>query len=150
MLFFFHRDCRSIPCRRPSSHGCGPTLCTRINPSRIRHCGSNCPSPQDLCSAVVHRPCSTAFLCRSCHCLRRCLCRCLCITFFFSNCSQVQPRLRPEAPLRPESPLRPPARVATDRYCDLFRAQSLAQLWSVWGTPTHPFDRASRDCDCGQ
>ena len=71
------RDCRSIPCRRPSSHDCGPTLCTRINPSRIRHCGSNCPSPQDLCSegrcplappcarAVVHRPCSAAFLCRS-------------------------------------------------------------------------------------
>ena len=49
-VFLFHRDCRSIPCRRPSSHDCGPTLCTRINPSRIRHCGSNCPSPQDLCS----------------------------------------------------------------------------------------------------
>ena len=52
--------------------------------------------------------------------------------------------------LRSESPLRPHERVATDRYCDLFRAPSLAQLWSVWGTPTHRFNKASRDCDCGQ
>ena len=38
LLFLFHRDSRSIPCRRPSNHDCGSTLCTRISPSR---CSSN-------------------------------------------------------------------------------------------------------------
>ena len=85
LLFLFHRDCRSIPCWRPSSHDRGSTLCTRINPSRctriiptIRHCGSNCPMVQDLCEggrsplaphcarSVVYRPCSAACLCRNC------------------------------------------------------------------------------------
>ena len=71
-VFLFHRDCRSIPRRRPSSRDRGSTLCTSINPSRcssnpcrcptIRHFGSNCPMAQDLCEGGDHHWRPTAFI----------------------------------------------------------------------------------------